>query len=124
MHQGFTFVVLLALTKRYKQCGTMMGQLLATFHNKQLKLSGHSQFAFLQLEMAFFIGLKNPIKKISHPIFDDKSEIECPVNVPCSHFCGLIGLIDLGKANLSLGIYNPLLNFFGMRCIVQPLINK
>lgn len=101
-----------------------MGQLLATFHNKQLNLKGHSQFAFTHLKMAFFIGLKNPIKRNSISIFDGQYEFDCPVNVPYPHFCGLIRPIYLGKANLSLGIYYPLLLIFAGYGSLMPIFYK
>ena len=37
----------------------MMGQTNTTLHNKSLKSSGYFQFANMQSEVAFFIGLKN-----------------------------------------------------------------
>ena len=59
LYKGFSVNVLLALTVSYMLHGTMMGQLKTTLHSKSLKCSGYFQFAYMRLEVAFFIGLKN-----------------------------------------------------------------
>ena len=104
--------------------GTMMGQLIATLHSKSLKLSGYFRFAFLQLEMAFFIGSQIPITRTSILTFDDKSKFECPTNVPYQQFYRRNIQFYLGQSKLSQGIYNHLLWFLGAFISLLPIFYK
>lgn len=88
-----------------------MGHLTATNHIKPQNLTGCFDFAFMQFEIAFFIGLKNPNKTTPSCVFSDKSDFECPISVPFATFFQKMKHHSLGNHNLSQGISNHLLSF-------------
>ncbi len=64
------------------------------------------------VEVAFFIGSKNPIKTVSNIVFEDKSKFDCPASVPFCSFNRQTKHGYLGRFNQSQGIHNPLLSIF------------
>jgi hypothetical protein len=89
-----------------------MGQTPSTHHSKRQDSLGYFLFAFMQPELAFFIGSKILVLSCSILIFFDKIIFECPINVPFVKFCDKKSSIYLSKPNQRQGICHPLLLIF------------